>query len=124
MASTNPQFSSGADKSAMAEEVSALLDAEWKLSDDRIGIEKTYYFKTYTKVLVCYLYSEACTSKNHHSEMLLKSGSVHIHWTTHNPHGLSEKDTFMAKYCDEQARTIGTVEKDGQKKCRPTATKG
>ena len=38
-------------------------------------------------------------------------GTVKIHWTTHRPHGLSEKDTQMAKYCDEEADKLSAVSK-------------
>ena len=30
---------------------------------------------------------------------------------------LSEKDMFMAKFCDEQAGMVGTVEENPAKKC-------
>jgi 4a-hydroxytetrahydrobiopterin dehydratase len=47
-------------------------------------------------------------------------GCVKVHWTTHKPPGLSEKDTFMARYCDDVAKEIGTVEKgDAQSCARP-----
>ena len=38
---------------------------------------------------------------------------MHVHWTTHEPPGLSEKDVFMARYCDEQAGLVGAVEGRG-----------
>ena len=77
-------------------------------------------------------------SKNHHSVMTIVSftlfpqclelglsslqqkGSVDVHWTTHHPRGLSQKDTFMAKYCDEQAGLIGTVNTTEAQKCGPS----
>jgi 4a-hydroxytetrahydrobiopterin dehydratase len=46
-----------------------------------------------------------------------KAGSLTVHWTTHQPRGLSIHDVFMAKYCDEQAEMIGTVEQSGSKTC-------
>jgi len=79
-------------------------------------------------------------SKNHHSVMTIvrltlyvqrrepglcsfqQTGSVYVHWTTHHPRGLSEKDTLMARYCDEQARLIGTVEESEAQKCRSTSS--
>jgi hypothetical protein len=42
---------------------------------------------------------------------LQKTGSVYVLWTTHHPRGLSSKDTFMARFCDEQAGLIGDVDK-------------
>jgi 4a-hydroxytetrahydrobiopterin dehydratase len=43
-----------------------------------------------------------------------------VHWTTHHPRGLSDKDAFMARYCDERAKEIGTVDKTDALKCAPT----
>jgi len=38
-------------------------------------------------------------------------------WTTHNPHGLSDKDILMAKYSDEQAECLGAVAADKAIRC-------
>jgi hypothetical protein len=46
-------------------------------------------------------------------------GSLTVQWTTHNPHGLSNKDTIMAKYCDEEAKSIGTVKQSEGQRCGP-----
>lgn len=48
-----------------------------------------------------------------------KAGSVHIHWTTHFPRGITQKDIDMAQYCDQQAALIGTVQQSDANKCRP-----
>jgi 4a-hydroxytetrahydrobiopterin dehydratase len=55
-----PKFSPSGDgsqlteeaKAKLMEETSALLGANWKLAEDLMGIEKTYYFKTWIKVMV------------------------------------------------------------------------
>lgn len=49
---STPVFSAGTDESAVAGELRNLYAAQWKLDSKKAGIEKTYYFKTYTKVLV------------------------------------------------------------------------
>jgi 4a-hydroxytetrahydrobiopterin dehydratase len=49
-----PKFSPGADESKLMDETSALIDAKWTLDKEQMGLEKTYYFKTYTKALVRY----------------------------------------------------------------------
>jgi 4a-hydroxytetrahydrobiopterin dehydratase len=50
-----------------------------------------------------------------------KSGSVDVHWTTHHPReSISQKDIFMAEYCDEQAKIIGTVERRNANRCGPS----
>lgn len=51
---------------------------------------------------------------------LQEMGSLTVYWTTHDPRGLSAKDTFMARYCDEQAGIIGTVDRSDAAKCGPT----
>ena len=51
-----------------------------------------------------------------------QTGSIDVHWTTHHPRGLSDKDTFMARYCDEQARLVGTVDKREAQKCDPPSS--
>jgi hypothetical protein len=50
----NPKLSSGADESLVMQETKALIGEEggWKLDADLMGVEKTYYFKTYTKAVV------------------------------------------------------------------------
>jgi 4a-hydroxytetrahydrobiopterin dehydratase len=50
---------------------------------------------------------------------LQETGSVSVLWTTHHPRGLSSKDTFMARFCDEQAGLIGDVDKSQAQKCGP-----
>jgi hypothetical protein len=46
-------------------------------------------------------------------------GTLTVHWTTHEPRGLSKKDLDMARYCDEQAKSIGTVEPSQAQQCGP-----
>ena len=36
----------------MSAELNALVEDGWRLDDERMGIRKTYYLKTYTKVMV------------------------------------------------------------------------
>ncbi|OXV09906.1 hypothetical protein Egran_02331 [Elaphomyces granulatus] len=45
-------FSAGEDEAKMKEELQSLQETGWILDEDCMGIKKTYYFKTYTKVLV------------------------------------------------------------------------
>ncbi|KAL1995399.1 hypothetical protein VTN49DRAFT_1586 [Thermomyces lanuginosus] len=116
-----PVFAEGVDREQALPRINALLDqGQWKLDEERMGLLKTYYFKTYTK---CLDFSQVIgirsKSKNHHSTMTIKAGSVQVHWTTHFPRGLSEKDIQMAQYCDEQARLIGTVDPAESNRCGP-----
>ena len=47
-----PKFSEGQDESKMMAELMALVENGWKLDAEQIGVQKTYQFKAYTKVLV------------------------------------------------------------------------
>ncbi|KAL2000598.1 hypothetical protein VTN02DRAFT_2864 [Thermoascus thermophilus] len=115
-----PKFSEGAVVDQLKAETTELLENEWTLDSDQMGFEKTFYFPNFTKTLdFATTVGIRCKSKNHHPTMTIKFGSVHIHWTTHHPRGLSAKDTFMARYCDEQAKIIGAVKKGDHAKCAP-----
>jgi hypothetical protein len=50
-------FSAGEDEAKMKEELQSLQETGWILDEDYMGIKKTYYFKTYTKVLVRILFN-------------------------------------------------------------------
>ncbi len=45
---------------------------------------------------------------------------ANVSWKTHNPHGLPEKDKFIAKYCDVTAKSIVTVDSSEMEKCGST----
>ncbi|KAF4151602.1 hypothetical protein CNMCM6936_004003 [Aspergillus lentulus] len=49
--------------------------------------------------------------------MTVRIGSVDVHWTTHNPRGLSSKDIAMAQHCEEGAELMGAVAEAQGKKC-------
>lgn len=51
--------------------------------------------------------AEECKKQRHHPEWTNVFNHVHILWTTHSPKGMSEKDTYMAKFCDEEASKYG-----------------
>ncbi|KKA16994.1 Pterin-4-alpha-carbinolamine dehydratase family protein [Rasamsonia emersonii CBS 393.64] len=116
-----PIFAAGVDQDQFLPQTQALLEeGQWTLDEERMGVTKTFYFKTYTKCLIIGIRSK---SKNHHSTMTIKAGSVQVHWTTHHPRGLTDKDIYMAQYCDEQARLIGTVDRSEANKCGPKTKK-
>lgn len=47
-----PKFSEGQDESELTEALDALVQNGWKLDEEESGVRKTYYLKTYTKVMV------------------------------------------------------------------------
>ncbi|KAF2476781.1 transcriptional coactivator/pterin dehydratase [Lindgomyces ingoldianus] len=115
-----PKISEGQDESKVKAELEVLLENGWELNGEQIQLGKTYYFKTYTKVLDLHTcIGVGSKSKNHHSKMITDFGSLTVYWTTHKPRGLSAKDTFMARYCDDQAQLIGTVGQSDAQKCGP-----
>ncbi|KAE8393605.1 transcriptional coactivator/pterin dehydratase [Aspergillus alliaceus] len=122
MAAT-PQFAKGMDASQLQPELDKLLEQEWVLDEDGMGVKKTYYFKTYFKAVsfVNVVASQSAT-KRHHPTMTVRIGSVDVHWTTHNPRGLTDKDLTMAQHCDEAAELMGAVDKEGGNKCGPSSS--
>ncbi|KAH8587629.1 hypothetical protein B0O99DRAFT_393718 [Bisporella sp. PMI_857] len=48
----DPKFSTGKDGSKLMAETKTLLRDGWALDEKQIGVEKKYYFKTYTKCVV------------------------------------------------------------------------
>ncbi|KAJ5609751.1 hypothetical protein N7528_010318 [Penicillium herquei] len=101
-ASVNIKVAEGEDRELVQTEIEALIrQSGWELVGDDT-IRKTFYFKTYTKVL--------------------KFSSATFDWTSHSPRGLSEKDVTMAKYCEEQAREIGDVKAQDAPSCQGPKT--
>ena len=45
----------------------------------------------------------SCKTERHHPEWSNTYNRVFVRWTTHDPAGLSDKDTRMAARCDELA---------------------
>ncbi|MCJ1344649.1 hypothetical protein MMC31_002852 [Peltigera leucophlebia] len=115
-----PRFAPGSTEAQLMAEAKALVEGGWKLDDEQRGLEKTFHFNTYTKALdFLQIVGIRSKSRNHHSVMTIKYSSVHVHWTTHYPRGLSAKDTFMARYCDSQAKDVGAVDESLAQKCAP-----
>ena len=54
--------------------------------------------------------AESAKTEKHHPEWSNTYNRVFVRWTTHNPAGLSEKDTHMATLCDELAKRPETLE--------------
>ncbi|KAK1147961.1 hypothetical protein N8T08_000477 [Aspergillus melleus] len=115
---SEPQFAEGIDVEQLRPRVDALVGNGWKLDEDGTGVLKTYYFKTYFKAVsfVNVVASQSAAEK-HHPTMTVRIGSVDVHWTTHRPRGLTDKDLTMAQHCDEAAEMMGSVDQDKGKKC-------
>ncbi|KAE8376423.1 transcriptional coactivator/pterin dehydratase [Aspergillus bertholletiae] len=122
MMAAAPEFARGMDKSQLQPELDSLVEQGWALDEDGLGVKKTYYFKTYFKAVsfVNVVASQSATKK-HHPTITVRIGSVDIHWTTHQPRGLTDKDLMMAQHCDEAAELMGAVEQEEGKKCGPSS---
>ncbi|KAK8251955.1 pterin-4-alpha-carbinolamine dehydratase family protein [Phyllosticta capitalensis] len=114
-----PKFAPGSDESSMTQKTDALVQQYgWELDAEEMGLRKTFHFKTYTKALdFLNIIGVRSKSRSHHATMTIKPSSVEVHWTTHVPRGLSSKDIDMARYCEEQATEIGTVDKGQGQNC-------
>ena len=55
-----------------------------------------------------------CKKQKHHPEWSNVFNKTHIRWTTHNPEGLSTKDTVMAKFCDDTGKEFGEAEPEDE----------
>lgn len=56
-----------------------------------------------------------CKKQKHHPEWTNIYNKTHVRWTTHSPEGLSEKDTRMAKFCDEAGVEAGEIVVEGER---------
>ncbi|EME88587.1 uncharacterized protein MYCFIDRAFT_123664, partial [Pseudocercospora fijiensis CIRAD86] len=79
----------------------------WKLCNDGKGLERGFKFKTF-KTTWEFMNDVAaeCKKVKHHPEWSNVYNKAHIRWTTHDPEGLSSKDTSMAKFCDDAAKRL------------------
>ncbi|EAW18814.1 4a-hydroxytetrahydrobiopterin dehydratase [Aspergillus fischeri NRRL 181] len=145
------QISQGEDAEQVRGGLDRLLEKGWVLDGEGMGIQKTYYFRSYFKAVVgfllivvlreisreadCLVGAELCEcgcvaerdkeASSYHDcccDMLMvrgdkRIGSVDVHWTTHNPRGLSSKDIAMAQHCEEGAQLMGAVAEAQGKKC-------
>ena len=118
-----PKFSAGMDEARLTTQIDALLKAGWALDKEETGLVKTYYFHLYSRCLdLVQIVGIRCKSTKHHPEMTIRNGSVTIHWHTHHPSGLSDKDLLMAQFCDEEAAVLKPVGKEEATKCEPPPT--
>ncbi|KAL5362537.1 transcriptional coactivator/pterin dehydratase [Aspergillus floccosus] len=120
MTTIQPQFAEGADTNDTRAGLDAIIQRGWALDEEGMGIKKTFYFKSYFKaVSFVNVIASQSTSKKHHATMTVRIGSVDIHWTTHHPRGLTDKDLTMAQFCEEAAELMGAVDEGQGKKCGP-----
>lgn len=59
-----------------------------------------------------------CKVQKHHPEWTNIYNKTHIRWTTHNPAGLSSKDTYMARFCDKAGEQFSELPPDSTEETR------
>jgi 4a-hydroxytetrahydrobiopterin dehydratase len=80
------------------------------LTASRIGIARTYRFKTFKAAWsFMNLVAAECQKQRHHPSWHNLYNEVSIEWTTHRPRGLSEKDVQMAGFCERVAGEVGVM---------------
>ncbi|KAK4570222.1 hypothetical protein LTR86_002302 [Recurvomyces mirabilis] len=96
------------DEDKVVEEVTQLVDnGRWQLSGGD-ALERVFKFKTFkTNWEFMNKVAEKCKEQRHHPEWTNVFNRTAIKWTTHTPRGLSLKDTYMAKFCDDVAEHLG-----------------
>lgn len=52
VADIQPRLASGSNEAQLIAEAKSLVEHGWKLDEEQRGVEKTFYFNTYTKALV------------------------------------------------------------------------
>ncbi|OCK85801.1 transcriptional coactivator/pterin dehydratase [Lepidopterella palustris CBS 459.81] len=109
---STPIFSANSPDELPSRASDLLRNSPWTLTTSRIGIARTYRFKTFkTAWNFMNLVAAECQKQRHHPSWHNLYNEVTIEWTTHRPRGLSVKDVAMAEFCDRTATDIG-VETD------------
>ncbi|KAF4550811.1 Pterin-4-alpha-carbinolamine dehydratase-like protein [Elsinoe fawcettii] len=114
---SRPSVSAGYDEDHIRREAAELVSHKvkgsrrWHLTSDSKGLERVFRFKTFkTTWDFMNAVAGACKEAKHHPEWTNIYNKTHIIWTTHNPSGLSGKDTSLARFCDEAAAKHGEIE--------------
>ncbi|EAW14112.1 4a-hydroxytetrahydrobiopterin dehydratase [Aspergillus clavatus NRRL 1] len=117
------RIAQGEDAELVRAGLEGLVGRGWEVDAAGMGIQKTFHFRTYFKaVSFVNVVASQSAVKKHHPTMTVRIGSVDVHWTTHHPQGLSQKDIAMAQHCEEGAELMGSVQETQGKKCAPPPT--
>ena len=81
-----------------------LLEVDWKLLSDRNAISKTYKFKNFNEAFAFMTSAAIFADKiNHHPEWFNVYSRVDVVLTTHDLNGVSELDITLAEHMDNFA---------------------
>ncbi|TKA82061.1 hypothetical protein B0A55_01502 [Friedmanniomyces simplex] len=109
--SSEVKVSTNSDTHRVITEATQLVDkGSWHLCNQGEVLAREFRFKTFAATwdFTSDVAAE-CKVQRHHPEWTNIFTRTHIKWTTHNPKGLSHKDTYMAKFCDEVATKRGEL---------------
>ena len=83
------------------EELSALQDAGWVLSEDKIAIKKLFKFKNFKQAMAWMMQmSFEAEALDHHPEWENVYNRITVRLTTHSTGGLTELDAKLARKMD------------------------
>jgi 4a-hydroxytetrahydrobiopterin dehydratase len=77
------------------------LDDDWKLSDDGLGIARSFRFSAYDHTLgFANAVAWIAIAEDHHPVLTIEYGRCHVSFTTHAINGLSDNDFICAAKID------------------------
>ena len=84
-----------------AEELLRALHADWSLSEDGLGISRSFRFPAYEKTLrFANAAAGVAIAEDHHPILTVAYGSCTVSYTTHSINGLSDNDFICAAKTD------------------------
>ncbi|MDH3265738.1 MAG: 4a-hydroxytetrahydrobiopterin dehydratase [Gammaproteobacteria bacterium] len=90
------------------DQVDALLKAlhpDWVLSDDGLGISRSFSFPAYSRTLgFANAVAWIAINEGHHPDLTVSYGSCGVYYTTHAIGGLSDNDFICAAKVDRLAK--------------------
>lgn len=87
------------NESAITQAINTLGD--WQISDDGIGLEKTFQFTNFNAAFgFMSRVAMAADKADHHPEWSNVYDKVHLRWTTHSEGGISNLDVKLAGLCN------------------------
>ena len=79
---------------------------DWRISDDHIGLEKTFQFTDFNAAFGFMTRVALAVDKmDHHPEWSNVYNKVQMRWTTHSEGGISNLDVILAEKCDAFAKS-------------------
>ena len=92
------------DQNAIEQALNTLDD--WRISDDGIGLEKTFKFADFNAAFgFMFRVALAADKADHHPEWSNVYNQVHLRWTTHSEGGISNLDVKLAGLCNAFANS-------------------